>query len=89
MQLHFPSFHGIFRRGDVAMHSCCLLVGVAVLVVSACASDPPAQAPIAAVTPPAAAVVVEKPAPPPEAVNVEKPSPAPKVVKPPNPKAPS
>ena len=71
------------------MHSCCLLVGVAVLVVSACASDPPAQAPIAAVTPPAAAVVVEKPAPPPEAVKVEKPSPASKVVKLPNPKAPS
>jgi hypothetical protein len=62
---------------------------VAVLIVSACASDPPAQTPVAAVTPPPAAVVVEKPAPPPEVANVEKPLPPPKIVKPPSPKAPS
>jgi hypothetical protein len=66
-----------------------LLLGVTLLVVSACASEPPAQTPVAAVTPPPADVVVEQLPPPPDAVNVEKPAPRPKVTKLPDPKAPS
>jgi hypothetical protein len=69
------------------MNFCGLLVGVAVLIVSACASDPPAQTPVVAVTPPPAAVVAEKPAPPPKVANVEKPLPPPKIVKSLSPKA--
>jgi len=53
---------------------------LAVFVLSACASDPPAQAPVTVVTPPTKVVVVEKPAPPPKVIVVEKPAPPPKVV---------
>ena len=57
-----------------------LAVGIA-LVLSACASDPPAQAPVTVVTQPTKVVVIEKPAPPTKVVVVEKP------VKPPTLKA--
>jgi hypothetical protein len=66
-----------------------LLVGATLLVVSACASDPPAQAPVTSAAPPPEAVVVEQLPPPPDVVNVEKPAPRPKVAKLPDPKAPS
>jgi len=86
--LRFPSFHGILVVGNVAMNFHFLLVAVAVLVVGACATDPPAQAPVASVTPPPTATVVETPAPP-TVVNVEKPTPLPKIAKAPSPKTPS
>jgi hypothetical protein len=66
-----------------------LLVGLTVLVLHACASDPPTQAPVTAAAPPPQAVVVEQLAPPPEVVNVEKPAPRSKLTKLPDPKAPS
>ena len=72
-----------------------LLVGVTLLVVGACASNPRAQAPatapdpVAAVSPPPQAVDIEQLPPPPDVVNVEKPAPRPKVAKLPDPKAPS
>jgi len=66
-----------------------LLVGVTVLVVSACASEPPAKAPVSAAMPPPQAVVVEQLPPPPDVVDVEKPGPRPKITKLPDPKAPS
>jgi hypothetical protein len=81
-----------FCRRDGAMKLQSLLVSVTVLVVGACASDPPAQTPVAAVTPPPQDVVVEQlppTPPPPDVVNVEKPAPRPKVTKLPDPKAPS
>ena len=58
-------------------------------VLSACASDPPAQAPVTAAAPPPQAVVVEQLPPPPDVVNVEKPAPRPKITRLPDPKAPS
>jgi hypothetical protein len=70
-----------------------LLLGVTLLVVGACASEPTAQAPVTASAPPAQPVVVEQlpspPPPPPDVVNVEKPAPRPKTAKLPDPKAPS
>jgi len=45
---------------------------IAALVFSACASDPPAQAPLAVATPPTNVVAIEKPAPPTKVVVVEK-----------------
>jgi hypothetical protein len=47
-------------------------VALAVLAVTACASDPPTQAPVTVVTSPPKVVVIEKPAPP-KVVYVEKP----------------
>jgi hypothetical protein len=76
-------------RGHGFMNFQCSLTTLAALVLSACASDPPAQAPVTEVTPPPAAAVVEKPAPPQKVVNVEKSSPPPKIVKARGPKAPS
>jgi len=55
------------------MHFRYSLATGAVLVLSACASDPPAQAPITVVTPPPKVVVTEKPTPPPKVVVVERP----------------
>lgn len=49
------------------------LATVAVLLLSACASDPPAQAPVAAVTPPTKVAATETPPPPPKIVVAEKP----------------
>jgi hypothetical protein len=83
-----PAFAS-FWLGDRAMNFQSLLVGVTLLVVSACASDPPAQAPVTSAAPPSEAVVVEQLPPPPDVVNVEKPAPRPKVAKLPDPKAPS
>jgi hypothetical protein len=65
-----------------------LLVGVAVLAVSACASEPSAKGPVTAAAPPQA-VDVEQLPPPSDVVEVEKPAPRPKVTKLPDPKAPS
>jgi hypothetical protein len=69
-------------------------VALAVLAVTACASDPPTQAPVTVVTSPPKVVVIEKPAPPKvvyveKPVYVVKPAPPPKIVKVPVPKAPS
>jgi outer membrane biosynthesis protein TonB len=75
--------------GDRAMNFQSLLVGATLLVVSACASDPPAQSPVTSAAPPPEAVVVEQLPPPPDVVNAEKPAPRPKVTKLPDPKAPS
>jgi hypothetical protein len=66
-----------------------LLVSATVLIVGACASEPPAQAPVTAAAPPPQAVVVEQLPPPPDVVDVEKPAPRPKITKLPDPKAPS
>ena len=57
---------------------------IGAFVLSACASDPPAQAPLAVVTPPTNVVAMEKPAPPTKVVVVEKPvkAPTPKVSSP-------
>ena len=59
-------------------------VAVAVLVMAACASDPPEEVPVASITP----SPVETPAPP-AAVNPEKTSPPPKIAKAPGPRTPS
>jgi hypothetical protein len=76
-----------FGSWGIAMHLHFSLVGVAVLGVAACASDPPEQGPVGSITPPPA-TVVETPAPP-TVANVEKSSPSPKIAKAPGPKTPS
>ena len=55
-------------------HSRYSLASGAVLVLSACASDPPTQAPVTVVTPPPKVVATEK-ATPPKVVVVERPPP--------------
>ena len=57
------------------MHFRYSLASGAMLVLSACASDPPAQAPVTVVTPPPKVVATEKPTPPPKVVAVERPPP--------------
>src|SRR5262245_18997382 len=64
------------------------LVAVACFVVTACASEPPAETPITSITPPATSTVVETAAPP-TVVNAEKSTPPPKIAKAPGPKTPS
>jgi len=66
-----------------------LLVGVTVLVMSACASEPTAKAPITGAAPAPQAVDVEQLPPPPDVVNAERSAPSPKIAKAPNPKTPS
>jgi hypothetical protein len=61
---------------------CSLAIGVT-FVLSACASDPPAQAPVTVVTPPTKVVVIEKPTPPPKVVVVERPPPVERPAPPP------
>jgi len=76
-----------FGRGECAMNFHFLLVALAALVVTACATDPPEQGPVGSVNQPPA-TVVETPAPP-TVVNVEKSAPPPKIAKAPGPKTPS
>jgi hypothetical protein len=70
-----------------------VLVCVAVLVVSGCASEPPAKATATATAPPPQTApapqpaVVEQLPPPPDVANVEKPAPRQKATKLPDPKA--
>jgi hypothetical protein len=84
-----------FGRGDGAMKFQSVLVCVALLVASACASERPAKAPATAAAPPPQtapppqAAVIEQLPPPPDVVNEEKPAPRLKVAKLPDPKAPS
>ena len=78
-----------FGRGDGAMKFQSVLVCVALLVASACASERPAKAPATAAAPPPQAVDVEQLPPPPDVATEEKPAPRPKVAKLPDPKAPS
>ena len=82
-----------FGRGDCVMNCHSLLVCVALLVVSACASERPAKAPATAeapppqTAPPPQAAVIEQLPPPPDVVTEEKPAPRPKIAKAPSPKA--
>jgi hypothetical protein len=69
------------------MHFQVLLVTLAALIVTACATDPPEEVPVGAIIPPPA-TVVEIPAPP-TVVNVEKSPASPKIAKAPGPKTPS
>jgi hypothetical protein len=69
------------------MHFQFLLVTLAMLVVTACATDPPEEVPVSAIIPPPA-TVVENPAPP-TVVDVGKSSASPKIAKAPGPKTPS
>jgi hypothetical protein len=66
-----------------------LLVGVTLLVVSACASEPPAKGPVTGSAPPPQAVDVEQLPPPPDVVDIERSAPPPKIAKAPGPKTPS
>jgi hypothetical protein len=61
---------------------------VILLIVSACASEPPAKGSVTGSAPPPQAVEVEQLPPPPDVVN-EKSTPPPKIAKAPGPKTPS
>jgi hypothetical protein len=69
------------------MHFQILLVTLAAVVVTACATDPPEEVPVGSIIPPPA-TAVENPAPP-TVVNVEKTLASPKIAKAPGPKTPS